>query len=362
MSSARDYLHDLQVLEGETSSEKRRELLHRVTDLFFVTQEKHDGTATNVFGDVMERVAYELEIEARAVFAKRMALAERAPHRLIRRLARDHISVARPVLERSSMLTDDDLIEIARQESQEHLHAIASRVRLAKPVTAALVQNGNDHVITRVTANPGAEFSQDSLAQIAERARFNQQVLDALANHGDIPAEFMAEVKRNVANRLKTELDSGSAAGELDSRKLDVMIEETAEKLDLSKLQAADADLLAQHNRETLTEEHLVRFARARSLADVVRCLALLTGLDDTSVSFCMTRAEISTLGIICKAQGFANSTYLALLDIRLANTENSSIVAARALRHYDSLSRAAAERAMRFLKVRKSVSADSSG
>ncbi|MEC9367105.1 MAG: DUF2336 domain-containing protein [Pseudomonadota bacterium] len=356
MSNTREYLQELQALEGETSGEKRRELLHRVTDLFFATQQSQDVPATAVFGDVMERVAYELEIEARTLFARRMSVAERAPHGLMLRLAKDHISVARPVLERSLVLTDDDLIHIVRQESQDHMQAIAARARLARPITTALVQKGNERVISRVTANPGAEFSQDSLAQIAEQARFSQDILDALASRRDLPPDLMAEVKRNVATRLKTEFRSGMPPGAA-GQELDALIEQTAGSLDLSKLQAADAELVEQHSRKPLSEQHLVRLAREGNRAGVVRCLALMTGLDDPSVSFCMTRAEISSLGIICKAQGFANSTYLALLDIRLANIQNSAIVSARAVRQYNDLSRTAAERAMRFLKVRKSVS-----
>jgi len=101
MPNAHSCLTDIESLSNETSSEKRREVLHRVTDLFFHTTEQQEPGDVNAFGNVMERIAYELEIEARAELSERLSKADKAPRQLIRRLAVDDIAVAKPVLERS---------------------------------------------------------------------------------------------------------------------------------------------------------------------------------------------------------------------------------------------------------------------
>jgi len=43
------------------------------------------------------------------------------------------VIIAGPILEQSEVLTDEDLIEIARSMSQDHLHPIAGRHTSANP-------------------------------------------------------------------------------------------------------------------------------------------------------------------------------------------------------------------------------------
>jgi uncharacterized protein (DUF2336 family) len=72
MSIAQAYLADIEKLAGEKSSSKRRKLLTAVTDIFLVTEETQSASDSEMFGDVMERIAYELEVEARAQMAQRI--------------------------------------------------------------------------------------------------------------------------------------------------------------------------------------------------------------------------------------------------------------------------------------------------
>ena len=67
----------------------------------------------------------------------RQALAEAAaasanlPHGIARRLARDDLEVAVPILTYSPVLTDDDLAEIVRTHAMPYALAVASRERLS---------------------------------------------------------------------------------------------------------------------------------------------------------------------------------------------------------------------------------------
>ena len=75
-----------------------------------------------VFGLLIE----EIEIKARAELSNRLAPVSNAPVKVLRRLANDDdIAVAGPVLTLAPRLAEADLIDVASNKGQAHLHAIS---------------------------------------------------------------------------------------------------------------------------------------------------------------------------------------------------------------------------------------------
>ena len=87
-------LTDLITLAREPSSERRRELLREVTDVFFGAPAATGSTELSLFDDVMSKLAGEMEAAVRAELAERMADAPSPPTRLVRNLAADAIEQA----------------------------------------------------------------------------------------------------------------------------------------------------------------------------------------------------------------------------------------------------------------------------
>ena len=92
-------------LAKETSSEKRRELLRQVTDVFLVESQTRSDRAAELFYEIVGAVAADLETQVRIELAQKVAASRLAIRRTARRLAFDDIEVARPVLEKSTALT-----------------------------------------------------------------------------------------------------------------------------------------------------------------------------------------------------------------------------------------------------------------
>ena len=77
---------------------------------------------------------------ALAEMSEQLAPVAQAPPAVVRRLANhDEITVAGPVLKESARLREDDLIEIAKTKSEQHLLAISGRWWLKEVVTDALL-------------------------------------------------------------------------------------------------------------------------------------------------------------------------------------------------------------------------------
>ena len=139
-------LPELIALASEESSEKRRLLLRELTAHFFGAPSPN-ANETALYGTVLAKLSAEMEVAVRAELAARFAQAPNAPHSLIRRFADDEIEVAEQVLRASTVLTDEDLIQVVRKRSQGHLRAVSGRATVSEAVSDVIVEHGDDDTL-----------------------------------------------------------------------------------------------------------------------------------------------------------------------------------------------------------------------
>src|SRR5450432_2830090 len=103
MSESKSFLQDLDEAISRGTPESRARALWHATDLLIAGRFSDDEIWT--FGEVIGRLADEIEVAARAQLAKRLARFDKAPINIIHKLAFDDaIDVAGPVLLESERL------------------------------------------------------------------------------------------------------------------------------------------------------------------------------------------------------------------------------------------------------------------
>ncbi len=85
-------------LAREKSSDKRRELLGRVADMFFDGAEHHTQQEAVIFRDIVLKMLDDVDLDGRIEFSERVAPQESLPNDVARQLAQDDVSVAGPML------------------------------------------------------------------------------------------------------------------------------------------------------------------------------------------------------------------------------------------------------------------------
>ncbi|HKS85981.1 MAG TPA: DUF2336 domain-containing protein, partial [Pseudolabrys sp.] len=131
--------------------------------------------------------------------------------KLVRSLAFDDaIEVAAPVLTHSEQLSDDDLVENATTKSQDHLYAIAQRLKLSEAVTDVLVDRGNQRVVHRVVKNKGARFSLAGYGKLTTRARYDRKLTLALGERSDIPRQYFLKLLEAASSRVRARLEASN--------------------------------------------------------------------------------------------------------------------------------------------------------
>ncbi len=121
-----DYLKSFPALEGLVDLANREEvdinptLLRVLTDLY-VTKPRHSRDEERQYTELVLRLLDVVDIAARHRLAQKLADYAAAPPAVVRRLARDVIAVAEPILLRSRVLSRAEMLAIAQKTSPRHV-------------------------------------------------------------------------------------------------------------------------------------------------------------------------------------------------------------------------------------------------
>ncbi len=141
-------------LARDKSAHGREDLAEVVGDLFVAGSEALSDKERALMQAILHRLIRDAESSVRRLISEKLASIPTVPRVLIKILANDEIEVAGPVLKKSTVLQDVDLIEVIHKRTVEHQLAIAVRKHVSEQVSGALVAAGHESVITTLLSSP----------------------------------------------------------------------------------------------------------------------------------------------------------------------------------------------------------------
>lgn len=186
-------LSELNGVLRTVSRTRHIEMLRQVASLFLSNAAIYTAEQREVFDVVIKRLAQNVSSRDLIDLSGRLAAMDAAPADTVAQLSTsDDIAVSGPILEKSNVLTDNDLIGIAKTKSQNHLMAIANRRRINAIVTDVLVDRGDSAVKQKVLTNEGAEISEFGFACLVSAASKDRKLAEIVAKRDDVPAELQS--------------------------------------------------------------------------------------------------------------------------------------------------------------------------
>ena len=305
---------DEAVLRG--TPESRMRALWHTTDLMIAGRYSEDEIWT--FGEVVGRLADEIEVAARARLAKRLAGFDRAPRNIIHKLAfDDSIEVAGPVLQQSERIETGALVDNANSKSQSHLLAISKRKSIEETVTDVLVTRGDQEVVNSVANNNGARFSDFGFLHMIQRAEGDSILAERLGLRKDIPRQLfqqlIAKASDDVRQRLQRERPA--MVDQIQSSVAEVAGELQSKFGPVSRgYFVAKRVVTTQHRLGNLNENSISGYARAHKIEEVTIGLSLLCALPADVIERALFDKNREMLLILAKALDFSWATTMALL------------------------------------------------
>ena len=138
----------------------------------------------------------------RRALAESFAGAGDAPHHIVVVLANDQSDIAAPILGRSPLLSDAELIDCAAIGDAFAQAAIALRPRLSAAVAAALAEVGAREALISLAVNPGADLPEFSVRRMLERFGGDGEMREALLSRPHLPAALRADLVAATAQAL----------------------------------------------------------------------------------------------------------------------------------------------------------------
>jgi uncharacterized protein (DUF2336 family) len=138
----------------------------------------------------------------RRAISESVANSEDAPHALVSALASDQSDIAAPVLSRSPLLSEAELIDCAAIGDAFAQSAIALRFRVPSGVAAAIAEVGAREAAISLCVNPGADIPEFSLSRMIERFGDDGEMREALLTRDNLPPSIRSELVDAAASSL----------------------------------------------------------------------------------------------------------------------------------------------------------------
>lgn len=348
----------LRDLPSQSDSEARRALLRAVTDALSHQARPPSDEAFAQLDAVLSAAAREYTLQVRTEFARLVAASVTRFCNAAKQFALDEIEVAAPVLRHSQTLTDETLLKVVAEKSQAHMLAVTQRNGVSEQVSHALVARGNDAVVTSLLKNAHARIADETYEVVASRAETSPALQGPLVRRQGVPLDLLNGLYQKVEADLRREI---------------LQKFQTVSPAELEKAFARSRNRVTSHYR-ALPDD----FAQARArigaleaagkltqavLSALLRegpggrtafklAFAALTDVEFDVVDRAVDAADLDTVALLCRGARFDRGLFVALA-VGLDKTDRGLAAAEDFGQLYESVPIEAAQRALRFWKVR---------
>lgn len=333
MTKTSSDMPSLIAMAREGSRHSRRILAENVLDLVISQDGRLNDRERALSDKVLTRLVQDAELQVRQQLAAKIAELPQAPEGLIALLAKDEISVARPLLERSMVLKDRTLIEIVHMRTREHQLCIAMRAAVSVPLSDELVEHAVEpDVLEALIRNPNAAISSSAMAYLVAESRRFDQFQDPLLSRADLPPALAHKMFWWVSAKLRHKILSEFSIEEYE---LDPLLEDSTKHIlaeveigrENNVIATATALVSALHKEDQLSVEVLINMLRKQRVSAFCAGISHLAGISFETVNRILLDTDITPFAILCRAVNFSEPHFstLALLLLQSHNNNRQS-------------------------------------
>ena len=349
-------LFELEELARGRTGDNWQSLLLGLTERFLSDSGSSISAYDDVYSDIVCHLLDNVELNAREEFSQRVASLERFPNRIVKRLAHDKYSVAVPVIEQSSILSDSDLIGIANIMMQDFWLAISRRKVLGVRLTDALVGREDDAVIHQIAGNPGAILSETTYRLVIEKAKKDPLLQEKVVEREDLSSANAIRLSPFLPENLKSRLKVPESTGTVGL--LDSLASLTEEEVDSgpSEQELAEIELCIEQVKagQVRADDIVTHLADQQKFHEVCLLLAGVAGLPEKSISGAILNANALPIAVMCKGMGLSQDAFEAISHLRCHKLLLPSTEVTQQVDRYMNLKQSDAAKTLAVLKARQ--------
>ena len=257
----------------------------------------------------------------RRALSEVFATSQKAPLVVVQALATDQPDVALPILARSPLLLEDDLVDLIATGQTDTQVAIAGRALLPRSLAAAIAEVGSAEACLALLENAGAEIALFSIDRIVERFGHLAAIRENLVSRDDLPMS----TRQSLLSKLSQTLAGFVAARQwLGPEHAEYAAREACEKATLALAADTPYDEVAelmQHLRQTgqLTAGMILRALLSGNVVLFEEALTELSGVPLDRVTSYIHDKNISGFRALYSKAGLPDVAYPAFREALMA-------------------------------------------
>jgi uncharacterized protein (DUF2336 family) len=330
------------MLDDDSQIKTRADLTDIMSDLLSVQLKSSER---ELVVDVLMSLLRQAEKDLRRAVAERLSVIKDVPLRIILSLANDDIEVADPVLRRSCVLNDMDLIYVVKANAVTHARAVATRPNISEKLIDALVEANDIETSITLTENKSITLTEKALQNFSELAKTSECLAKPLIMREEISQDLAMELYSFVGAEIKTYIQqnfdvasNGVAQAEIDKVVHDLSASLRGDYVPTPSMIALAEDMM---RRDSLTSDVLVENLRRGQMPNFVAMFSVYCALPISMVFEILQQERGQALAVTCKATNLEKPNFvnIYLMTARLRKSEMiTQSTLAKALTYFDRI------------------------
>jgi uncharacterized protein (DUF2336 family) len=264
----------------------------------------------------------------RRALAEVFASSQKAPRVVVNALAADQPEIAVPLLSRSPLLLEDDLVDLIATGHPEAQMAIAGRAPLPRSLAAAIAEVGSAQACLALLENFDADIAPFSIDRMVERFGHLAAIRETLLARADLPMAtrqaLLSKLSQTLAGFVAGRLWMGSEHAEYAAR-------DACEKATVAlaaETPYEEVGHLVQHLRQSgqLTAGMILRALLSGNVVLFEEALAELSGVPLDRVTSYIHDRNIPGLSALYRKAGLPDLAYPAFREAITAMREGALV------------------------------------
>jgi uncharacterized protein (DUF2336 family) len=260
----------------------------------------------------------------RRALADVFASSQKAPRLVVHALAADQPDIAVPLLSRSPLLLEDDLVDLIATGQPEAQMAIAGRAMLPRSLAAAIAEVGSAQACLALLENSDADIALFSIDRVIERFGHLAAIREPLLKRDDLPMAtrqaLLSKLSQTLAGFVVGRQWMGTEHAEYTAR-------EACEKATVAlaaETPYEEVGHLVQHLRQSgqLTAGMILRALLSGNVVLFEEALTELSGVPIDRVTSYIHDRNISGLSALYRKAGLPDLAYPAFREAIAAMRE----------------------------------------
>ncbi len=352
-------LEQLTQLATEKSSVKRAELMTAIADMFVKRAAKKSSSELELFSDIFVKLLDQMDHNHKKEISEKFALLPDTPISFAFALIYDDAEVAAPMLEFSTVLVENELIEVTHNTTTGHRVAIAKRYNVSENITDALISYGESSVLQAVTSNLSANISTNGFVYIKRYSDQDEQLKKQFYDRPDLPKDLKL-IMPYLPNEVQEQV--GFAAQQHGKQEMQNLMDSSHELMENTQISAAKQSKPSCNNVREIRDgsldlnKVLIKLSRSNKPYEVAKIIAEVEHIDHKIVNEAIMNITGETLVTLSRSIEISDQAFEQICKMRCRRLNLPVSNRKKLLNQFKSLDVDQAKRDMRYAKLEGAI------